>query len=166
MHELTSRLRSIFERNSTLGYVAVGVCLLIAGYMLFGRNAPANPGHWYYDLETGDVVAHDVQSVRSPITLPNGHAAVLLHRFACGACADGEIWNGYLYKVTDQWRAAQHNDDDEQPIAPTEGELVALVPEDGLPPQWVDRHHAQGVSIVDVRSRCPGEHRPERCLPR
>jgi hypothetical protein len=160
-------LRDTIQNNAGVGIAIAVVCILAAAWLVLGRGNAVTRGEWYYDLETGEVIAHDAQYAYPPLTLPNGHEGVELKRFACGDCQSGEVFDGYLYKVTQEWIDTKTADPGQGPIAPAGGELVAQVPGSGNAPQWFDQSTPRGEQIVNYpRDKCPGKDRPVMCLPR
>jgi hypothetical protein len=161
-------LRDTIQNNSAVGITIAVVCLLIAGFIFFRGGESPTRGDWYYDLETGEVIVYDAKFDFPPVTLPNGHQGVQLNRFACGDCDSGEVFDGYLYKVTQAWIDAQKSDPSQQgPIAPNGGTLVAPVPTGGGEPRWFEQNSPQGVQILNIpRNKCADNDRPVMCLPR
>ncbi len=157
--------------------VAVGasICLLvIAGLVMViqlvagGKKPCMTMEYWYYDLQSGELVAHDTGD-RPPVTLPSGNQGALAHVYGCGGCT-GETFLGYIEQYEED--IDRSTDPTVSPVDTTVGRIVSIDPaENDGEPYWVDFNGNDGAQVLNYpRQRCTEQKgrasRARECLPR
>jgi hypothetical protein len=146
--------------------IGVAVCALLLGTAVLmlvltrGGGSGTFAGRWYYNLESGQIVAFDSHGQLPPLPLPGGGTGVIARRFSCGQHCGDDLFVGYLEIFKDE------------ELAPTNGStpsavrhFVAAEPQAGQKPMWVDAGTGPGRAVVEsAGQRCNGAF--IECLPK
>jgi hypothetical protein len=165
-------LSDIVEGNKQVVLIIAVIVLLGAGLMMVrGKGeAGATAARWYYDLDTGELVAHATFE-RSPVTLPDGHSAVLAHVYGCGDC-EGETFLVYVERTDPsvdipEIRTGKDGGDTDPGkvvVALTAAAQIAVDPKTtGGEPQWLPA--SQRAAMSGLANKCGKGQRPRECLP-
>jgi hypothetical protein len=149
-----------------VGVIAVIVLVICAATWIPRSTPGGTPTRWFLDMETGELVAHHVEGLQSPVTLPSGHEGVWAHVFSCGDCDDkSQRFIGFIEKFTNLPPSEGRSSD--APKAPPTGppgfggpgaqpevpESVVASPDDRE--KWYDSLTPQGVALRNVRRNHP-----------
>lgn len=173
-------IREAINKNPALGGVVVAGFLVLAVVVYFLMQTKEIDPYdrsqlWYYDLNTGKpfamaysekVEAPPNEAPSGPLTEDNGllkkgePAGVRLHRFGCGGCKEGEVFDGYLktYSVN----ARQKFLDEKVSMPSIQDEIVIRKVDGG---DWVPEHTPEAQAILlEVTKRCRSKNlKPRAC---
>lgn len=151
------------NRNLVLGIVFF--VLIVAGVRIgltsFGGKKVGAYQRYYYDLDEGAIIEYSSMDP-PPVTLDNGHTAVVAHMYGCGGCT-GERFLGFLDRYDPAISQKQRMESDR----PSWGAQIALDPAltDGQV-EWYDRDSRDGMDILGMpRQKCQGRQYARECFP-
>lgn len=140
--------------------IMIGIAVIVLGialWRLFGGSPASFGGQWFLDLQTGELIVYPGRD-HSPVTLANGHQAVLAHVWACGSCKGvGKTNIVYLEKWSEEalayWRDREAGAPGDQVMDRTDepDRLVAAPAFDGGEIQWHYSRSPLGMRLAEQR---------------
>lgn len=162
-------LRDIIEANKlAIGIIVLVLLLVIGSQMIGSKSKAASAPRWYYDLDTNELVPHATFET-APITLPNGHSAVLAHVYGCGNC-DGDTFIAFIERFDPSApnRPNPNAKVESNPNAAdsSQGRQIAADPKTtGGKPLWIAHDSPQAATIGGGASPCSQGQRSRQCRP-